>query len=143
MSNTFDIIGGFIVRLVGSDQLPTVLATLARLNFTVATVDGTQIHDKQSLFDAIHTAMGLADYSPRVPTNWDSFSDYLWQMVMDRGVTKQAVILEKAQSLLSDHPELLFQLAETLFHLETIVTDARQQDHAPALMIRLFVNWKP
>lgn len=140
----FDIIGGFVVKLLPADARSRLDSCLAGLAFDRVNLDGAQLTDKSALHAALYREMNFAAFAWPFNgnANWDSLSDLLWQWVMGESghqVTKLAFVVKNGSAFLRSDPELAFQFAEICLHLEVIVRQAREAERETPLQVRVFL----
>ncbi|HYE19087.1 MAG TPA: hypothetical protein VEA69_11620 [Tepidisphaeraceae bacterium] len=140
MYSDFDLLGGFVVKLVPPTQGRPLREALRRLGFTTYALDLAGVRDKSDLFGRLHGALGLGELVPGVPTGWDGMSDCLWQRVTLDGLTNAALVLRATNAALARNLDMIFQLAEVWIQLEQAVCEARREAGEPPFRARLFIE---
>src|SRR4051812_21777809 len=115
----FDLLGGFVVKIVPADSGSRVRRSLEELAFECVILDGRQLTDKPGLMAAVSERTRFDELCPGPLNNWDALSDLMWQRVQGidgKLVTKLAVIVENGSAA---DTELMFQFAEVCINLQS------------------------
>lgn len=132
-----DFLSGFVFRCVSQNSLPLLRQRLLRLGFQLYELNGSEIHDKWSLFDVMRRDVPAVIHGPLVKPIWDGLADDLWEGLSNQPSDRVAILWLAADRMLETNLPLLVQTIECVCGIAEEL--ARPVEGGHAVLLRVFL----